>query len=215
MPAVIFDVDRVLVNSTKAMSAGCKRVFEVHGGDPPATDQELFSLLTTPFGNFYRERGAVGSDEEFTKTYFSVARHDDCPLFADVNETLRQLSRRGVVMGIVSGHHQDSLEKRFWDTGLRYHFHSIVGSTHDKVRALRDFGSTRGIASNQVLYVGDLRSDVRDARAAGIVAVGITRESGTGPALLEAGADHCIDHLGELVPLVAKITKSGAGTLVS
>lgn len=212
--AVIFDVDGVLADTHHAMWLGCNKVFEVHGGNAPATPRDFLSTVCTPFGKFYRERGAVGSDDEFTKTYFSVADHDGSPLFADVRMILPQLYRRGIIMGIISGHKQTSLRERFRQVQLDGYFRSIVGDTHDKVGAMQSFSSSHGVPPERVYYVGDLISDVRDAREAGIVPVGITRDSGTGPALLAAGATHCIDHLADLLSIVSQ-ANAKSGSLVS
>lgn len=193
------------------MYRGCQAVFAQLGkGLKVPSYREFLNTVKTPFPAYYRERGVSGTDDEITRAYFSAARHDEAPLFPDVAETLQALTDEGLHLAIVSGHHQESLERRFTERGLADYFHSIIGGASNKVAAIRSLCAITGVPPERTCLVGDLISDARDARDAGIVAVGCTRGNPTMHALLHAGAHHVIKDLDGLVTLV----RSGASVPV-
>jgi phosphoglycolate phosphatase-like HAD superfamily hydrolase len=64
--------------------------------------------------------------------------------------------------------------------------------------AIRSLNRLYGCSPDQSCYIGDFAQDMCDAKKAGVQAIGITRGHPTREILLEAGADHVIEHLSEL-----------------
>ncbi|MEK7650850.1 MAG: HAD family hydrolase [Patescibacteria group bacterium] len=200
---VIFDVDGVLVDSAPEMYRGCRAVFAQLGqGLRVPSYDDFLKTVQTPFSVYYRELGVKGTDEEITRAYFSAARHDEAPLFPDVINTLQALADANVRLAIVSGHHQASLEKRFTERGLADYFDAIVGNASNKVEAIRRLCASAGVDPESTCLVGDLISDARDGRDAGVKVVGCTRGNPTMHALRHAGAHHVIRDLDGLVHLI-------------
>lgn len=199
--AVLFDYDGTLLDSIEENYKGVCNVFRM-SGIPEPTFTVFFTRCLPPFTPFYRDHGVTASPEEISKWYFQAARNGTRPFFPDVAEVLKVLCAQDVVMGIISAHWQHEVMERCNRENLLNCFQSIVGRAWNKVEAIHNFCSQHDMTPSGALYVGDTISDMRDAKEAGVVAVGITRGRDTSELLRQAGADHCISDLHELLTLL-------------
>jgi phosphoglycolate phosphatase len=199
--AVLFDYDGTLLDSVEEVYRGTCNVFRKSGFLEP-TFETFFETYDSSWKIFYRKHGIEISLEKIAEWYFEVARPEECYFFNDVNDVIDILATRGVLMGIISAHYKDKIVDRCREIGLNKHMRTIIGRANDKVEFILDFCREHGVNPAETYYVGDFISDVRDAKKAGVVAVGITRGKETSEILRRHGADHCISNLHELLRLL-------------
>lgn len=127
-------------------------------------------------------------------------------------DVLPALRECGIRLGIVSAADATSVHADLERLRLDDLWHTVDTSVHDKLAVLRQ---RRG-AEEVALYVGDTEYDMRCAREVGYVAVAVSDGYRPVDALRDAGADHVVASLAELMPLVSKLTRVGrASTLWS
>ncbi|KKS36888.1 MAG: putative phosphatase [Parcubacteria group bacterium GW2011_GWD2_42_14] len=198
--AVLFDFDGTLVNSVEQVYLGSRNVLIESGVQVP-TFPEFCEEYEAPYATYFKKRGVTASNSDILRWYFDVARADEQPFFDDVCDVLQQLREQGILLGIISAHYKGKIQKRLKESNLAHHMQVVVGRAHTKVRPIQQFCHKSNISFEDACYVGDFASDVRDARKAGVVSIGITRGNETRDMLLRNGADYCIDDLYGLMSL--------------
>lgn len=197
-----FDVDGVMRDTGILAFNNCRKAIAELGGMPPE-----FADFVHEWGggliDYYRRCGVRKSDEEIravNERY--LASHDKVGPFEDVAETLEHLETRDIRMFALSGHSTEKLQGWFEQHGLHVRFARVQGDGKDKTAYLRIICEILGVDPSQAFYVGDWAQDMRAAKEAGMIPIGISREHRTHHVLERNGALHVIDHLHELVRMV-------------
>jgi phosphoglycolate phosphatase-like HAD superfamily hydrolase len=198
---VLFDFDGTLIDSVGPMYDGACNVFRMSQLAIPSF-AEFCETCESPFLGYYRKRGVTAPTQDITRWYDEAARLKERPFFPDTVSTIIALAGRGVLMGIVSANRRDKIVRLAEEAGIEDFMEVIVGGAHDKVDPIKNFCGQRGIVPRNTLFVGDFVSDVRDAKLAGVIAVGITRGRDVANVLKRAGADYVITDLRELLNLL-------------
>ncbi len=120
-------------------------------------------------------------------------------IFPDTLGFLDQLRGLGVRRGLITAHPRESAEKYCKATGIADYFEYIVTDAESKVTAIKEFCEQYSLSPHNVWYVGDMNSDIRDAKAAGVRSIGIVRNHSIREQLEAAGADHCLETLHEVL----------------
>lgn len=213
--AVIFDCDGTLVNSVpKSFQAVCKIFTDL--GLPEPDFRDYFVKFHPPPIGYYQSRGVNLSGEEIWRRYLEHADQAAAELFPDTLETLARLSensgRLGIVcFGVLSAQPIDSLHAVLERHNIWRFFHRVIGDANDKSVELQRLKLTLGIESDDILFVGDFPSDMRDGSRAGVVTIGVTQCMPNIPQhtlkelLHEAGANHCISSLSRLPGVLEQI----------
>jgi phosphoglycolate phosphatase-like HAD superfamily hydrolase len=105
-------------------------------------------------------------------------------------------------MAIVSAQRQVVIDGHCNKNAFNKYFQHVIGNTLGKVEAIKGIVHCFCLLPGNIFYVGDFVSDVEEALAAGVIAVGITRGQETRECLLDAGAHYCIEHLTELLNIL-------------
>jgi phosphoglycolate phosphatase-like HAD superfamily hydrolase len=74
----------------------------------------------------------------------------------------------------------------------------VQGDGRDKAQYLSDICAQLGAEPSKSIYIGDWGQDMRAARDAGLMPIGIARSLQTHEALRKNGAIHVVDHLSNL-----------------
>jgi len=203
---ILFDFDGTLLDSMHTCHIGICHVCSRLGGRLPTLDYVL-KYFHPPFVDAYRILGVTADLKRIAAVYFEVVDHRNDYLFADVIPNLSELFLRDVRTGIISAN---------TDTIIRHHcnsngrqlgelLHYAKGSSAKKAIDIRFFCKEHYLSPGDVWVVGDARSDVRAAREAGCVAVGITRGNPTESVLMESGAHFCVRDLNDLSAFISQI----------
>lgn len=121
----------------------------------------------------------------------------------DGGDVLFALRARGLRLGIVSAADATSVHADLERLQLENLWHTVDTSVHDKLTVLRQRRGVEEVA----LYVGDTEYDIRCAREAGYVAVAVSDGYQPVGVLRDAGADHVVTSLAELMPLVSSLMR--------
>ena len=132
----------------------------------------------------------------------------DFVLREGVHETLTELRRRGLHLGIVSNIDEDQLAHMIDLADLRPHFHSLLSSEHAKSckpdPAIYEEALRRaGCSAAESLFVGDtLLQDIAGAKRMGMRAALIWHRDDKAPPSDGVQPDHVIRRIPELLELV-------------
>lgn len=198
--AVLFDYDGTLRDSVGEVHRGVCTVF-TELGVPAPTLGDFHREFSMPADHYYRERGITLPLQDVVERWRAVCDVDATDLFPDTVPVLEALHTRGVALALLSGHREEYVERHMREHGISHYFDHIEGNLGDKAPSMSTFLDRLGIPYHEAVYVGDFVSDMRDAKAAAVIGVGITRESGSREALLAAGATYVVRDLTELLEL--------------
>jgi phosphoglycolate phosphatase len=198
-----FDVDGVLRDTGYQAFENCQRAIAQLGGIPPAFEDfvhDWSGLLI----EYYRTCGVTASDEEIRRVNeIYVAGHDEVAPFHDVLEILAYFESLKLPTFALSSHAEDKLQKWFVKHELHTKFVHIQGDGRQKVDQLRALCNRLGVEPAHAGYIGDWAQDMRAAKEAGLIPIGITRFHASREVLLRNGAEAVVDELVEIKTLLA------------
>ena len=171
---VIWDIDGTLVDTIPMIVSALQVTIEDFTGTAHTDDEIVAMFGPTEEGVL---RNAVGDAwpramERFLDAYEGA--HDAVPEFDGVRQVIEALHVRGVAMAVVTGKGERSAAITIDRLGLAHVFDEISSGSMEgqvKERGIRSIVERWGLAPWTVAYIGDHPADVRDARAAGVVAV--------------------------------------------
>ena len=196
------------------------------GGMDPATEQiavgSVFHEATAPVlidvwhQHFTSGRAGPPSKatlQQITEEAWEVSaeQSDVVPLGPAVPSTIAWLAEQGVLLAVVTNDSEAMAQKTLEDMGIAQHFSCVIG--HDSgVRAKPEadgilFACQRlGVSPHEVVMVGDSPADMIAGDSAGCgacVAVSPLPHRMLGNRF--AAATHCVEHIGQLLPLLPRI----------
>ncbi|MFH1621138.1 MAG: HAD family hydrolase [Patescibacteria group bacterium] len=205
--AVLYDWDGVVQDTMPAIHAASCIVFETVGLTPPCL-RYFCRTLRAPFEDWFREHGVVTiTEEERHRIYQAALQKDDSPLLLGAHETLVALKGLGLKQGIVSGSSVENLWRMFEKHGLSKYLDLFFGGSENKVQPLSRACKILGFKSYQVLYVGDLASDIRDGKQAGLKTVAFIGQYGSPSSFSEVEPDYLVKSHHDLQTLISSLAK--------
>jgi phosphoglycolate phosphatase len=217
LKAIIFDLDGTLVDSARDLRDAVNVLLAEEGLRQIDLD-EVKSMIGDGAAKLVeRAVAATGGDlsrlpaliARFLQIYeANASRHTEA--YPGVVETLSALRELGLPLAVVTNKPYAATIDILEALGLRAYFDAVVGGDTLPERkphpapilaALRHLGVTPEAA----LMVGDNYHDVQAARAAGVRAFAVTYGY-SHKRHAELGADHLIDTMSELLPVVANAT---------
>lgn len=201
---IFFDIDGTLFDSLPRFFTVIGKVFDENECARPSYEAFLHTFEGRPIP-FYRAHGLTIPEEQIWEQYnrHEISLEEPVAIFDSVPFLMRELEARAISKGIISANTRENIEKPLKKIGVLSGFDPIITETFEKAPALRTLCDSHHLSKDRTLYVGDMPDDMRDAKSAGVVAVGVvgrfkTREE----TLRNAGADHLIKDCGELLPLI-------------
>lgn len=210
--AIVFDLDGTLVDSAPEIASALNAAVSKNGIDPfPLAEVQGFigGGAAVALQRALKCRG-VELDEAafksmlgvFYEVYAEVSKKGN-GLYPGVIETLSVLDDRAVPLGVCTNKAAPITAIALEALGIRRFFASVVGARDDIPRkpapdmllaALADLGAR----PSEALVIGDSRSDVGSARAAGCPVIAVSYGYPHGP-VADLGADLVIDRMPELL----------------
>lgn len=197
--AVLFDYDGVIIDSIEEMYRGSCAVLRNSGITVPNLE-EFCQTYEAPYLDYYRRLGVVASDETVKKWYFEEARNERASVFPEIPRVIQGLTARKITLGIVSAHNAQAIEMKLRVENLHSYFSFVADEAHTKDETIVNFCEQFAIKPTEVAFVGDLASDMRDGKKAGVVTVAFTPKFNVRFPL----ADHQITQLSMLFELIKK-----------
>ena len=203
--AALYDFDGVIIDSLEENHRALAEVFREHGVEPP--DFPTYCQeITTPFYEFCVRCGLCIEGERIREAFIRMINREPIPLVPGFIDAVHGLVQREKILGVVSAACPGDVHNRLLREGLRDHFAAVVEDTAHKVDAILAFMERHNLKGEEVLFVGDLPSDIRDGKAAGVQTVAFGAFSPILPRLVAARPDHVIIQHPEILALVDRLS---------
>ena len=209
--SVLFDLDGTLVDSYAALAEAVNFARKEHGLDELSTarirdfvGEGLDKLLQRAFEN--NDEVPVSVRAAFESRYDAVCC-EQSRILDDVEVTLAELDRIGVVMAVCTNKPTGFSRKILEFLDLSRRFRAIVGPDLAGARkpeaqhVLRTLEEA-GCSAEAALFVGDMPIDVEAARNSGIDVAVVSTGSSTYEQLAGSRPDHMLGRFADLVDLV-------------
>lgn len=176
--AIIFDWDGVVVDSMPILAKGVQETAASYGVTVSIDD--IVENYIQPREAYYKTLGIDVSDlDELNRRHWdAIHKHREIPpLFPETKDVLEVLVSKGYVLAIASTQERDFIIEQLNIFNIKHLFTDelIVAGEASKEDKLRIVISRINLPKDNLLYVGDLPSDITAARNVGIHAAGIER----------------------------------------
>ncbi len=217
---LLFDIDGTLVSTGGAGAVAWRRAFEELYGIPADIGKFTDAGMTDPdvgARTFEAVLGRKPSSLELAQIVQrrlehlpeAVAESQGYRVLPGVPERLRQLSRAGHLLGIITGNGDGAAHIKLarGDLNRWFTFGAYASAGLDRAGIVRE-AVQRGeamlgedVPNTQIYVIGDTPRDIEAAHAAGCTAIAVATGHYDTAALSEAGADHVLETLEDELPL--------------
>ncbi|EPL9571875.1 phosphoglycolate phosphatase [Providencia rettgeri] len=214
--AVAFDLDGTLVDSAGGLAEAIDNM--LNDFDFPPAGKERVSIWVGNGVDVLVERALTWANANITPDlqkqarqsfdkHYAVSVTTGSQLFPEVRETLEQLAKHGLPMGIVTNKATPFIAPLLKKLNIHHYFSLVLGS--DDVKALKPHPAplyltmgTFGLRKEELLFVGDSRNDIIAARNAGCPCVGLTYGYNYGESIALTEPDCVLTHFSGLLPAI-------------
>lgn len=210
---IVFDFDGTLGDTQQIIVTTLHMtIAEMHL--PERTDAECISIIGLPLAGCFRALYPDVNEETVTlcaDTYRRLFKENmqtfTPAAFPHVVETLHKLKDMGLTLTIASSRWHKSLVELVHNLGIDDCISYLLGADDVELAkphpepVLQTLAAT-GIDASHTLVVGDMAVDILMGARAGAHTCGVTWGNGSRHDLEEAGADHIIDSIEELLSLL-------------
>jgi len=221
---VIFDLDQTLIDSLQAFTEAFNRGIKRLGLDPVGKEMvasfldngwRMERMLSEAFPSvFLEEETRKQCQDEIRKAYLEL-EPTKVVLKSGVERTLRLLREKGVKIGIVTGRMTKGDGK--WLELRRLNIHQYIDAMVTAAEApskpapdgLISCAKALGLSTEECVYVGDSRLDMRAGKEAGLLTVGIQTGVAGKELLIKEGPDYIIGEVSELLNYLSELETNG------
>jgi phosphoglycolate phosphatase-like HAD superfamily hydrolase len=213
---MLFDIDGTLVTTGGAGAVAWRQAFEELHGIPADIGQFTDAGMTDPDVGARTFEAVVGREptphelaeliqRRLEHLPEAVAASEGYRVLPGVPERLRQLSRDGHLLGIITGNGDGAafIKLTRGDLSRWFSFGAYASAGLDRAGIVRQAVQRgeallgRDVPNTEIYVVGDTPLDVQAAHAAGCTAIGVATGHFDAAALREAGADHVVETMEE------------------
>ena len=217
---LLFDIDGTLVSTGGAGAVAWKQAFEELHGIPADIGQFTDAGMTDPdvgaqtFEAVMHRKATARELAQLIQRRLehlpeAIAQSEGYRVLPGVPERLRQLSREGHLLGLITGNGDGAAFVKLSRGDLMrwFSFGAYATAGVDRTgivrRAVERGEAMLGcdVPNEDIFVVGDTPRDVEAAHEAGCTAIAVATGHHDAAALREAGADHVLETLEEELPL--------------
>ena len=217
---LLFDIDGTLVSTGGAGAVAWKQAFEELHGIPADIGEFTDAGMTDPDvgeKTFEAVMGRKPSPRELAQLIQrrlehlpeAIAQSEGYRVLPGVPERLRQLSRDGHLLGLITGNGDGAAFVKLSRGDLMRWFsfgaYATAGVKRADIvrRAVERGEATLGadVPNSEIFVIGDTPLDIEAAHAVDCTAIAVATGHFDAEALREAGADHVLETLEEELPL--------------
>jgi phosphoglycolate phosphatase len=217
---LLFDIDGTLVSTGGAGAVAWRHAFEELHGIPADIGKFTDAGMTDPDVGSQTFEAVIGRrptavelaqliQRRLEHLPEAVAQSDGYKVLPGVPERLRQLSRDGHLLGLITGNGDGAafIKLARGDLMRWFTFGAYATAGVDRpgiVRRAVERGEAllgADVPNEQIYVIGDTPLDISAAHAAGCTAIGVATGKYDVAALRETGADHVVPTLEEELPL--------------
>jgi len=199
---VVFDWDGVIVDSMPIFALGIQKVAASYGVHK--TVEDIVSNYFQPRQAYYASIGIIPSDiEELHRRHGeAVAEHvGKAPIFPDVIPALNELKLKDYVLGIATQNEAKDAVKEIKRVNVKDYFSDslVIGGQGPKTDKLRQILRITKCNPRNVIYVGDLPTDITSAKEVGVQSAGIARNQAQKKRLVDENPDFVLSSMDDLI----------------
>jgi phosphoglycolate phosphatase-like HAD superfamily hydrolase len=217
---LLFDIDGTLVTTGGAGAVAWKQAFQELHGIPADIGQFTDAGMTDPdvgAMTFEAVMGRKATPRELAQLIQrrlehlpeAIAQSEGYKVLPGVPERLRQLSRDGHLLGLITGNGDGAAFVKLSRGDLMrwFSFGAYATAGVDRAdivrRAVQRGEAMLGcdVPNEDIFVIGDTPRDIEAAHTAGCTAIAVATGHHDAAALEEAGADHVLDTLEQQLPL--------------
>jgi HAD superfamily hydrolase (TIGR01509 family) len=207
--AVIFDADGTILDTRELIFQAMQHVLHEHGYDMPERSA-LVAFGGRPTEETYAHFAPHHDSAQLSlkQRIFQMEHLDLFAAYEGLEELLAQLKQMGCKIGICTSRRKNIID--FLEhLDIKHHFDAImhadlVTNYKPHPEGLLKLLQQMQVEPSRAVMVGDTDADIGAGKAAGVAfTIGITHGIGTREMLEESGADHIVDHLNDILPLLA------------
>src|SRR5829696_2683735 len=217
---LLFDIDGTLISSGGAGAVAWRRAFEDLHGIPADIGKYTDAGMPDPdvgAKTFEAVLGREPTAHELAQVVQrrlehlpeAIAQSEGYRVLPGVPERLRQLSRDGHLLGLITGNGDGAAFVKLSRGDLMrwFSFGAYATAGVDRAgivrRAVERGEATlgRNVPNSEIYVIGDTPLDIQAAHAVGCRAIGVATGHFDAAALREEGADHVLETLEEELPL--------------
>jgi len=222
---VIFDLDGTLIDSLETYTRAFNQGIEAFGLKA-ISKEKLAAFLSTAKGLeeiLLEAFPDVFEDEELRRTCMEKIRKaylelekEGIPLLGDVKEVLFLLKKKGLKVGIVTARTTTGEMKWFElrRLGIADYIDSMVTGAEAARKPAPDSIikclAELGLSPEEVVFVGDARTDVIAAKRANVTAIAVSTGVANRESLLAEGPFTVVDSLSQLMNLIEEMNRKSA-----
>lgn len=214
--SVVFDLDGTLIDSVPDLAlavdlmleelqypnAGENRVREWIGN---GADILVKRALTWAQEGFVPDRQQVQTARALFDQHYAANLTVGSRLYAGVSDTLSRLRQHGLPLGIVTNKPSAFVRPLLEKFGVSDYFSVVLGGDDVVVRkphpaALYLVLGTLGLRPQELLFVGDSENDIKAAKAAGCLSVGLSYGYNYGESIALSEPDLVLHQFSGLLP---------------
>lgn len=221
---VIFDLDQTLIDSLQAFTEAFNRGIKRLRLDPVAEEMvasfldngwRMEKMLSEAFPSvFFEEETRKQCRDEMRRAYLEL-EPKKVVLKSGVERTLRSLKEKGVKIGVVTGRMSKGDGK--WLELRRLNIHQYIDAMVTAAEAAAKpapdglilCAKALGLLTEECVYVGDSRLDIRAGKEAGLLTVGIQTGVAGKELLVKEGPDYIVGEVSELLSCLSELQANG------
>ncbi len=209
---VIFDWDGTIIDNTKANYEIAMFVFKKNGVKPISLE-EFRNQMISPFMKFYNkfipDLTFENEINDFREGSLIIGEKElYSKIFPKAAQTIRKFYENGIKMVILSSALKSAITKGLEFHSMQDYFIEIKAEVPDKSAAINEIMESQNFIQEETMIVGDMDSDIRAGKNAGITTVGVTYGFYTKNRIESMKPDHVINEFCELETVINKQSHS-------
>lgn len=208
-PVVLFDLDGTLQDSKQMIFETFVQVFKERKPDIQLSQEELNSFfgptLEESFGKYFKEEEI----EEIIERYQQINLDLHYTMLKEIDhatELLETLKKDGYHLGIVSNKRIKAVELGVQVNHFEPYFDVLLGKEDLPIpkpsgTGLIEACSRMNVSRDNVIYVGDAKSDILSAKDVAMISVGFSKDEDRIEQMNQANPDYIIRDLRDLISI--------------
>lgn len=215
MRAVLFDLDGTLIDSSEGITKSVQYALQ-HYGIVEKDLSKFYKFIGPPLSASFRkyydfsEEKSIEAVAVYRERYNKIGIYE-CSLYPGVAECIRELKKRGYLIGMASSKPEESCRKILEHFGLLELFDDVVGATFDgridtKEEVLNEvLCRWKDVPKEEMCLIGDTMFDVEGANQVGIACVAVSFGFGDVGQMIAAGARCVCEHMAQLPSMIEQL----------
>ena len=211
---ILCDLDGTLTDSSEGITKSVQYALDkmgIHEPDLKPLERFIGPPLYDEFRRSYGFDDAEAKQAiDFYRERFGVVGWKENLLYDGIPELLKALTEAGKTLSTASSKPAFFIDKIVKYFDIEQFFTVVAGATLDgsigtKTQVVQQALERLNVQDrSQAVLIGDRLHDVEGARACGIDCIGVTFGFGSREELESAGANHVVDRVDELLPLLVR-----------